>query len=388
MRPLVVSHTGAGGGSADVILALLRHRPIDAEVTCAFLDGGPAVASVRDLGVEAHVLHAGRTRDVRRVAPTVGRLVRLVRAQRIDVVFAHASKAQVYAGPAGAVARVPSVWYQHEVPGLARSAPGMTRVLQEVAGRTPARMVLCSSEFVAGRHAGRWPGTPVRVVHPGVRTEGVPAHVHTRARAARIVVVGRLQRWKRVERALDAMRVVLDAAPGARLRIVGAGRPDVDADYPAELRARARALGIAHAVELAGEVSDVDRQLDGADILLHTADREAFGTIIAEALLRAIPVVAAPFGGPQEIVRDGVDGFLVDPRDAPALGRTLLRLVRDPGARSALGGAGRRRALEHFDERRSAAETWRLVAETARGREHAVGNHPARAYRSSSGHDR
>jgi glycosyltransferase involved in cell wall biosynthesis len=241
----------------------------------------------------------------------------------------------------------------------------MARVLQELAGRVPTRAVICSSDFVARLHAQRWPDAPVRRIHPGVRTDGVRPREHTAARAVRIVVICRLQRWKRVDRALEAMRGVLDAEPDARLRIVGAGRPDVDAGYPAELRARAAALGIARAVEFAGDVPEAEQQLAGADILLHTADREAFGLAVVEALLRGIPVVAAPVGGAAEIVRDGVDGVLADPEDTPALAAALLGLVRGPGTRTAMGVAGRARALELFDERRTAAETWQLVTNAA-----------------------
>jgi glycosyltransferase involved in cell wall biosynthesis len=243
----------------------------------------------------------------------------------------------------------------------------MTRVLQELAGRMPTRMVLCNSEIVARRHAKRWGHAPVRVVHPGIRTDGVQPRRHVRTHDARIVLVGRLQRWKRVDLALDAMRRVADAEPGVRLRIVGAGRPDVDAEYPAELRARAGALGIAGSVEFAGDVAEVEDQLADADVLLHTADRESFGLPVAEALLRGIPVVTAPGGGAQEIVRAGVDGVVADPQDTRALAGALLGLVRDPGARAGMGAAGRERVLERFDERRSAAATWRLVAEAARG---------------------
>jgi glycosyltransferase involved in cell wall biosynthesis len=366
VRPLVVSHTGAAGGSNDVILGLLRNAPPDVRPACVFLDDGPAVEAVLTMGLEGHVLRAGRARDLRRMASVIRALVRLIRKSRSDVVFAHASKAQVYAGCAATIARVPNVWYQHEVPGSSRAAPGMNRALQGLAARLPTKAVICNSSFVAEAQARRWPGMPVRRIHPGVRTQGVQAHTHTAAGDARIVVVGRLQRWKRVELALDAMPLVLAEQPGARLRIVGGARPDLDADYPDELRARARSLGIADAVEFVGAPPVVDQQLADADIVLHVADREAFGLVLIEASLRGIPVVTPPLGGGAEIVRDGVDGLLVDPSDTPALARSLLGLIADPARRTGMGAAGRARALELFDDRRTGAETWRLVADVTR----------------------
>jgi glycosyltransferase involved in cell wall biosynthesis len=367
VRPLVVSHTGAAGGSNDVILGLLRNAPPDVRPVCVFLDDGPAVEAVRTTGFEARVVRAGRARDLRRMASAIRALVGLIRALRSDVVFAHASKAQVYAGFAAMTARVPNVWYQHELPGSSRAAPGMNEALQEAAARLPTKAVICNSSFVAQAQARRWPRMPVRRIHPGVRTEGVEAHTHTAAGDARIVVVGRLQRWKRVELALEAMRLVLAEQPRARLRIVGEARHDLDVDYPGELRARALSLGIADAVEFAGAVPVVDQQLAGADVVLHVADREAFGLFLIEALLRGIPVVTPPVGGGSEIIRDGVDGLLVEPTNSTALARSLLGLIADPARRTAMGAAGRARALEVFDERRTAAETWRLVDDVTSG---------------------
>jgi glycosyltransferase involved in cell wall biosynthesis len=366
VRPVVVSHTGVAGGSNDVILGLLRNRPADVEPLCVFLDDGPALRSVRDLGIEARVVEAGRTRDVWRVPAVIGRLAGVMRRAGVDVVFAHASKAQVYASPAASLVGVPNMWYQHEVPGFNRAAPGMTRVLQEVAARLPAYAVVCNSDFVAGEHSERWPGARVRRVHPGVQTAGVRARIHRAAGDACFVVVGRLQRWKRVELALEAMRLVLARQPRARLKILGDARPDVDADYPAELRARAAALGMAHAVHFASAVADVDEQLASADVMLHLADREAYGLVLVEALLRGIPVISPPRGGGAEIVRDGVDGLLVDPVDTPALADALVGLAENPQRRAAMGAAGRARALECFDERRTAAETWQLLRDAAR----------------------
>jgi glycosyltransferase involved in cell wall biosynthesis len=53
-------------------------------------------------------------------------------------------------------------------------------------------------------------------------------------------------------------------------------------------------------------------------------------------------------------VRDGVEGFLVSPRDTTALTAAIARLVADPDLRTSMGKAARLRAEERFDERRVA----------------------------------
>lgn len=367
MRALVVSHTARVDNPDQFVFGLLRHRPPDVRAACVFLEDGPDVEAMRRLGVDATALRAGRTRDVRRMAGVIRALGLRIARLEADVVVAQTSKAQVYAGTAAALRRVPAVWFQSEMPGSSRGMPGQGQWLQEVAARVPSRAVVCTSDFVAREHRTRWPRADVHRIYPGVRADGVAARRQEPGPTVRIAVVGRLQRWRRVELALDALALALRDEPRLRLVVVGAARPDFDADYPDQLRAQAAALGVEHAVEFLGAVPDPSDRIGEADVLLHVADREPFGQPVAEALLRGVPAVVPPEGGPAEVVRDGIDGFVVDPTDAPALAAALVRLARDPGRRAAMGAAGRERAYELFDARRTAAEAWRLLEEVVSG---------------------
>ena len=61
-----------------------------------------------------------------------------------------------------------------------------------------------------------------------------------------------------------------------------------------------------------------------ADVVVSASTRpEGFGRVIAEALAMGRPVIATEHGGANEIVEDGITGWLVPPDDAKALARTL-----------------------------------------------------------------
>jgi glycosyltransferase involved in cell wall biosynthesis len=62
-----------------------------------------------------------------------------------------------------------------------------------------------------------------------------------------------------------------------------------------------------------------------------------------------IPCVATNITGIPELIRDGIDGFLVPPSDEVALAEALRALIDDPALRLRIGKAGRRRVLEHYD---------------------------------------
>jgi glycosyltransferase involved in cell wall biosynthesis len=69
---------------------------------------------------------------------------------------------------------------------------------------------------------------------------------------------------------------------------------------------------------------------------------------VIEALAAERPAVATRVGGTPDVVRDGVDGFLVDSNDADALAERLAELARDPVRRGEMGAAGRERALRRY----------------------------------------
>lgn len=341
-----------------MLLSLLRHRPPDVEPAVVFLADGPDEERARALGAVTAVVSAGRARHIWRAPRALRGLRGAIRAHAADVVFAHVSKAQLYAGPAAALEGVPELWWQHEWPAHAAR-------MQALAARLPAAAVVCSSDRTAALQRTRSPRTPVIRIHPGVETGERGPRRHDRGGAS-VGIVGRLQRFKRVELALRSMPPLLARVPEARLRVVGGVAAGLDEDYPGELAALADRLGVGRAVEFAGHVPDGGAAIAGLDVLVHCAQDEPFGLVIVEAMVAGVPVVAPDHGGPTESVRHGVDGLLVDPTDAEALASAIADLLADPGRRAAMGAAGRQRALERFTASGMADEAWRVVRAVAR----------------------
>jgi phosphatidylinositol alpha-mannosyltransferase len=71
---------------------------------------------------------------------------------------------------------------------------------------------------------------------------------------------------------------------------------------------------------------------------------ESFGVVLVEAMAAGLPVVASDIPGYDEVVRDGVDGLLVPPRNPAALAAAAGRLLNDPALAERLVTAGRDRA--------------------------------------------
>jgi glycosyltransferase involved in cell wall biosynthesis len=153
-----------------------------------------------------------------------------------------------------------------------------------------------------------------------------------------ILSVNRLDAAKRVGLLLDALAL----APGVRAVIAGTG-PDADA-----LKRKARELGIADRVEFAGFVSDeqVSRLYANARAVYYAPIDEDYGYGTVEALTAARPVVTTTdSGGVLEFVEDDKTGLVSLP-DAPAIARSIQRLIANSDEAARLGNAGRERVAD------------------------------------------
>ena len=117
---------------------------------------------------------------------------------------------------------------------------------------------------------------------------------------------------------VEAMPGVLGSHPEAHAVIVGGDHP-LEPGYREQLRSLIASHGIADRVHLAGYQPDARDWMATFDVAVHASDNEPFGLVVLEAMALGKPLVAGARGGPAEIVRDGVDGFLVEYGDASML---------------------------------------------------------------------
>jgi glycosyltransferase involved in cell wall biosynthesis len=165
---------------------------------------------------------------------------------------------------------------------------------------------------------------------------GAPKPLPERPQA---LFVGVLELYKNVDGLADAWRVAAPRADGATLRIVGSGaRTDVVerlvAGLPEQTSWTARL-----------ETEEVAAALDEATALVLPSRSEGMGRVVVEALCRGRPVIASRVGGIPDLVRDGVNGILVEPGDTHALADALLRVLRDHELAELLA-AGARESVE------------------------------------------
>jgi D-inositol-3-phosphate glycosyltransferase len=136
-------------------------------------------------------------------------------------------------------------------------------------------------------------------------------------------------------------RMLADAPP---LVLAGATMPSTD-----DL-ALAEALGIAPHLRLMPRVvlGDLVELYRTASCFALSSNEEGLGIVVLEAMACGLPVVSTASGGPEDIVRDGVDGFLVPVGDAAAMARSLYRVLEDEVVAARMGTAGRQRIVDEL----------------------------------------
>jgi len=183
-----------------------------------------------------------------------------------------------------------------------------------------------------------------------------------------VAYYGHLTPWKGVLYLVRGFARAAAEVPDATLVIARTG---YGAEEPV-LRRELRELGIADRAIFLGKV-DPPSLLRAADVKVVPAiavvGTAVFANVLLEALAAGIGLVATRIETTSEVVNDGVNGLLVPPADAEALGAALVRLLKDEGLRLSLGRAARETAEKRFDWHHIASQVTEVFAqETERAR--------------------
>jgi glycosyltransferase involved in cell wall biosynthesis/GT2 family glycosyltransferase len=227
-----------------------------------------------------------------------------------------------------------------------------------------AAFVVTVSEF--GRsQAFRWCShrhwRKIHVVHCGVDHAFLGAGTQPVPDAPRVVCVGRLCEQKGQLRLLEALGCL--AADGMPFQAVLAGDGPMRRDLEAEI---AR-LGLADRVRVTGWLSgaEVRRELVEARALVLPSFAEGLPVVLMEAMALGRPVITTYVAGIPELVRPGVNGWLIPAGSVEALAGAIRQALEAPSRQLArMGRAGAARVRAAHDVTREAGTLGRLLAQS------------------------
>lgn len=342
---LMIVASGLGIGGAEIVirdLALtLDPRLFNVSVCCLTWLGETADELVR-AGVDVTCLSTSSGTRVDYL--TSIKLLRLIKAKRIDLVHTHTTHGLVDAGICKLLRprlKVIHTFHFGNYPHKESRALWMERTFSRVVDRLVAVGEVQRRQL---QSVYRFRKDDLAVIHNGVKTAPDSSADSFRARVGgenRILVgtIATLIEQKGLRDLLAVARRFRDAGDHVRFVVVGEGylRP--------ELEATRRELGLDDTVVFTGWVPNAaESTLPDLDVFFQPSLWEAMSVVVLEAMAAGKPIVATRVGETPEILEDGVDALLVERGDIGGMAAALGRLIDDPCLRSRLGRAARQKA--------------------------------------------
>ncbi|MGN9866674.1 glycosyltransferase family 4 protein [Bacillus swezeyi] len=144
---------------------------------------------------------------------------------------------------------------------------------------------------------------------------------------------------------IEAAALLKDRMPNIKLVFAGKGQMEKEYSRLAEQK------GIAANIRFAGFQKEIHEWIQLADVSVASSIREGLGMNLLEGMAAGKPAVATDNRGHREVIKDGINGFLIPQGDAGIFSDRLLRLYHSADLQKQMGEAGRRTAAAYSQKR-------------------------------------
>jgi len=275
-----------------------------------------------------------------------------------EIVHTHSSKAGILGRVAAWLAGVPVIVHTYHGFGFHERQSACRRALylalERIACRVSTKLIFVSeANLEAARRQGLVREGQDVLIRSGVRLNDFPATIEDRGKKKAslqcgmhkplVVSVGNLKPQKNPEAFVRVAAKTLEKDPDVRFLFVGDG----------ELRTRVESMIVSH--RLHGKVffpgwrKDVAEIIAAADIFALTSLWEGLPRSLIEAMKSGLPSVCYATDGVRDVIRDGENGFLVDPGDEARMAERILELAQDADKAKRMGQAAAATIGKEFD---------------------------------------
>ena len=234
---------------------------------------------------------------------------------------------------------------------LVRQAVRLMAFLEKLASRKADR-IFAPSRYAAQKICDLYdvPPEKISIMHNGIFFEDwrrrVTAAPPVQDGVPTVLTVARFYKRKGIDLLIKSWPSVIEQLPDARLSIVGDGLE------LANLKRLAKKLRVDSSIDWKGTVISDDEMAShyaNCDVFCLPSRHESFGLVFLEAMGAGKPIVALNSTAVPEVVRDGVDGILVEPEDVKGIATGIITLLKNSDLRAKMGGEGLQRVRENFD---------------------------------------
>jgi glycosyltransferase involved in cell wall biosynthesis len=314
---------------------------------------GDWIEDLAERGIRTYCLEHVRLRHPLR---SFSEISRILADEEIDIVHSSYAWCHALTSPAAIKSHCRQVWFHHGPIGPSR--------WQGVMPLVPTDLLLSNSYYLQERIKRTfYLSRKCDVVHYGINPESVAPDQSLRKRFRKenelddnvvaIGLIGFIDTWKGQDIFLQAAERLKGSNMALRFFIIGGPRSGAVAErcraFEEQLKRFIQKNALTHSVLMTGHLDVMAGALDGLDIVVHAStEPEPFGMVILEAMAKSKAIIASKEGGPREVIRDGIDGWLIEPRKPELLAESIRRLASGERVRDELGQCARAGVIARF----------------------------------------
>ncbi len=292
-------------------------------------------------------------------------ILTLIRTENIDVISTHSGRDSFLAGVAGRISR--------KRPLIVRTRHLAMPITSRISYSLLPHCVVTVSEYVRsylikeGVNADKVVAVPTGVdigrFSPGNADGTLKQELKLDSDVPLVGTVGILRVKKGHHVLLDAVPSVLKEIPEAMFVFAG------DGPQRKNIQNKIQGMGLDERVRMLGLRKDIPNVLSSIDLFVLPTLQEALGTSFLEAMAMEKPVIGTNVGGVGEVIRDGINGFLVEPDNPFALATAIVSMLKDGERARSMGKEGRNMVLAHFTADMMCAKMFDLYTSLIGGRQ-------------------
>ena len=354
------SSTGWGGQENRILKESIGLKKLGARVLILCQPGSMLGKIAEADGIEVKTCRMRKHYDL----PAIAQIMKLIVSEQIDVISTHSGRDSFLAGAAGRVSR--------RLPVIVRTRHIALPITSRFTYSVLPHKVVTTSEYVRRYliSAGIGPERVV-VVHTGIDLnqfdpDNTPATLRQElGLGTGVPVIGTVSilRFKKGHHILiEAIPLVLEKIPEAVFVFAG------DGPQRENISNAINKSGLSDKVFMLGLRHDIPAILNSIDIFVLPTLQEAHGGVFVEAMAMRKPIIGTDVGGVGEVIKHGVNGYLVGPHNAKALAGAMIEMLGNRDGMAAMGTGGRKMVEEQFSTEKMCDSMYALYTSLLNGR--------------------
>ncbi len=354
------SSKGWGGQENRTLKESIGLKKIGARVFILCQPGSTLGKMAAAEGIEVRICRMKKHYDL----PAIAFIMKVISSERIDVINSHSGRDSFLAGIAGRMSG--------RKPVIVRTRHIALPITSRFTYSLLSHKVVTTSDYVKRYLISAGVGNErIVTIHTGIDLsrfdpDNTPATLRQELglgpEAPLIGTVAILRNKKGHKILLEAIPRVLEKIPDAVFVFAGDGPQTRNISNAIER------AGLSGKVFMLGLRQDIPVIVNSFDIFVLPTLQEAHGGVFVEAMAMRKPVIGTDVGGVGEVIKHGINGYLVDPGNAKALADAMLKMLSDKEGMAAMGREGRKMVEQQFSTEKMCDSMYALYVSLLNGR--------------------